>query len=435
MRKQNIGISDIVVTVITWALSCFAAYKVGGYLIDLFGSGVIFGDASFWNCVKVGFFSVVALASGLLCTKTEIMYEYIKIGLSRRLVLLTLLCSSLIGVVGVIYVIADFLDFLQFGIFDFGKIPWALGAFISVWLFVVLLGDYFSKIVFCIFFGGRRPDKMPVPRNNDFALDMGSEAMEKKAFGYAQRCYQSVINRTENKHESKWDSDTYKNYFRAGRCLAMLYWNCEGVKRNPQAAVRCAERVMKHVSSASKYLMRKYSNVSLTSTIRDSHYWEDMQKHQDEFREMVDDARLDYRYFASDAMELARILYLAYGAGDGADKNAEKSSAYFAQYIVLRSMSGAMDEVPETVTTVSGGAVTDKGREHAVFDFPYLISDNLGRLWTMDWNNGEEARYILDKESDRKVDISDSLSDGVVYLKKLVMASGSASYRGLVFNW
>ena len=69
------------------------------------------------------------------------------------------------------------------------------------------------------------------------------------------------------------------------------------------------------------------------------------------------------------------------------------------------------------------------------FDFPYLITDDWGRRWTLDYNNGDTARYTLDPEFNQKADMADSLSDGVVYLKKSDMANGQAAYRGRTFHW
>lgn len=69
------------------------------------------------------------------------------------------------------------------------------------------------------------------------------------------------------------------------------------------------------------------------------------------------------------------------------------------------------------------------------FDFPYLIMDDWNRQWILDWNNGEEARYTLDPNFDQKTDITDSLSEGVAYLKKADMLSGRATYMGRTFHW
>lgn len=85
---------------------------------------------------------------------------------------------------------------------------------------------------------------------------------------------------------------------------------------------------------------------------------------------------------------------------------------------------------PEDVEEIESDAASG---EH--FDFPYLITDDWGRRWTLDYSNGETARYTLDPEFDQKADMADSLSDGVVYLKKSDMASGQATYIGRTFHW
>ena len=85
---------------------------------------------------------------------------------------------------------------------------------------------------------------------------------------------------------------------------------------------------------------------------------------------------------------------------------------------------------PEDVEEIESEAASE---EH--FDFPYLITDDWGRRWTLDYNNGDTARYTLDPEFNQKADMADSLSDGVVYLKKSDMANGQAAYRGRTFHW
>lgn len=275
---------------------------------------------------------------------------------------------------------------------------------------------------------------MSVPKENSFALDMGDKAMEKGEYGYAERCYQEIIERTEKQSSYKWDSDTYKEFFAAGESLAQLYWDGEHIKRDPESAVKWAERVMKHYDSGDKYLLGKYGNVQHSRRIRDSHYEEDMQKLQTEYSEMVDDARLNFEYFVSMAIGLSKILYLAYGAGDGVEKNPEKSAEYFAKYLALKQKCGALyDSSAQAVVEERGAQQRDGVQSPA--NFPYLIYDDWQRQWSYDWGNGEEARYVLSDVEDQQIDIKDSLSGGVVYLKIADMAVGSASYMGRTFHW
>lgn len=275
---------------------------------------------------------------------------------------------------------------------------------------------------------------MPVPKVNYFALEMGDGALKQGEYGYARRCYQEIVERTEKQSGDKWDSDTYKEFFDAGNSLVQLYWDGEHIKRDSESAVKWAERVMKHYASGNKHLLGKYGNVEHSRRIRDSHYEEDMQRLQAEYQEMVDDARWDFKCFANDAAALAKILYLAYGAGDGVEKNPEKSADYFAKYIALQQKMAALgDSSAQAVVEVSG--VQQRDGAAASASFPRLIYDDWQRQWSYDWDNGEEARYVLSALEDQQTDIKDSLSGGVAYLKIADMAGGSVSYLGRTFHW
>lgn len=437
MEKEKTDWLDTLKSLGSWVLSCVAAYFAGAYLAKLIGRGLLFGGAGFWSCVELGFFSAAAFISGIFCVDCDFMDKYFRVGFLRRIMFLTLSVSVLTGALGITYVVADALNFVRvffLGLFDLGLFPWIVGVCVCVGAFVLVAVpmDY-GKILFRALFGGRRPDKMPVPRDRDFALEMADRALKINAPGYAKRCYRTIIERTDKKADGKWNSDDYVGYFRAGSGLAELWWDEKSADRDPKEAVRWAERVMARAETASKFLTDEFDNTKHTGTVRSDHYYDDMQKFDEEFKRKVEEARNNCRQFAESAYALAGILNLAYGKGEGVKRDDGKAWEYLAMSNALRKMALGYGASYSNYTTVKGGSEAKKPEPPSV-GFPYNIYDDWNRRWTLDHSNADEACYTLDKEFDQAVDVEDVLSDGVAYIKKAELDSGSARYLGRTFR-
>lgn len=117
------------------------------------------------------------------------------------------------------------------------------------------------------------------------------------------------------------------------------------------------------------------------------------------------------------------------------EKKAKDAYANFAALNIKKHLKELNENKKAVVQTQADEVEEAYEEEPAAFDFPYLIMDDWNRQWSLDWNNGEEARYTLDPNYEQKTDVMDSLSDGVAYLKKADMLSGLATYRGRTFCW
>ncbi|MCF2556206.1 hypothetical protein JQM64_01425 [Fournierella massiliensis] len=257
---------------------------------------------------------------------------------------------------------------------------------------------------------------------------MATQALEYSEHAYARRCWHEVVKRLEAQKSADL-KEHYGNLFVACHGLASEYWDGEHIRRDPEKAVLYAEKAMKHIRSANSAFISSYQSIEATG--------KDLDAVMAELDEQVSEFRLSYSIFLSDAIDLAEILVRAYGAGDGAEKDAKKSAEYFAYKQILRSKLSGVNEFSATPqVTVRENAGPGEAREKSGdFQFPYLIYDDLGRQWTFDWGNGQEARYTLDAVEDQKADLQDSLSGGVAYLKSSDMAGGRASCWGRSFHW
>ncbi len=396
-------------------------------MLSLLRQGAYFANAGFWNCVGVGFLSAAALGLGSMCFYTEPMSYYMKTSILRRLMLLAAVLSSLVGALGLAYVLCDFCNF-QLGIFHFGKLPWILGICISALLISLYVRLVLPRPVFGVLHGGTPASRKPVPRDNDLALMMATQALEYSEHAYARRCWHEVVKRLEAQKGADL-KEHYGNLFVACHGLASEYWDGEHIRRDPEKAVLYAEKAMKHIRSANSAFISSYQSIEATG--------KDLDAVMAELDEQVSEFRLSYSIFLSDAIDLAEILARAYGAGDGAEKDAKKSAEYFAYKQILRSKLSGVDEFSATpqVTVRENAGSCEAGKKDEAFQFPYLIYDDLGRQWTFDWGNGQEARYTLDAVEDQKADLQDSLSGGVAYLKSSDMAGGRASCWGRTFHW